>query len=230
VSPRVVSLVPSATETLLAWKVEPVAVTRFCEQGERFPTVGGTKNPDIDAIGALRPDLVVMCDQENRRPDAEALAAMGLTVHAISILSVADVGPQMVALAEAVGVPSANGERCRVDPDGVPRTRTRAYVPIWRRPWMTITAETYGGSLLACIGYDSVASGGDRYPVMDLDEARRRGAEVVLAPDEPYAFTERHRAELETVAPVRFVDGQDLFWWGARSPAARQRLAAALAR
>ena len=45
-------------------------------------------------------------------------------------------------------------------------------------------------------------------------------------------FGERHRAELETVAPVIFVDGQDLFWWGSRTPGAMPRLgqlAAALA-
>lgn len=226
---RVVSLVPSATETLLAWGVEPVAVTRFCEQGTRFPTVGGTKNPDLDAIVALRPDLVVMCDQENRLPDAEALAAAGVSVHAVSVVAVADVGPQMAALAEAVGIDRAMGERCGIHAVEGPPIRTRAYVPIWRRPWMAISDDTYGGSLLASLGYDAVPSGGDRYPHADLDAARAVGAEIVVAPSEPYAFTERHRGELEAVAPVRFVDGRDLFWWGTRTPGARDRLASALA-
>ena len=56
---RVVSLVPSTTETLLAWGIEPVACTRFCEQPQ-LRHVGGTKDPDIDAIIALEPDLVVV--------------------------------------------------------------------------------------------------------------------------------------------------------------------------
>jgi hypothetical protein len=51
----------------------------------------------------------------------------------------------------------------------------------------------------------------------------------VVAPSEPYPFTERQRPELEAVAPVSFVDGQDLFWWGVRTPAAIERLGAALA-
>ncbi|MEY2588091.1 MAG: hypothetical protein QOJ67_75, partial [Acidimicrobiaceae bacterium] len=63
---RIVSLVPSATESLLAWGVTPVAVTRFCEQPELL-AVGGTKDPDVAAIVALRPDLVVLCEEENRR-------------------------------------------------------------------------------------------------------------------------------------------------------------------
>src|SRR5262245_35700425 len=73
---RVVSLVPSVTETLLDWGIRPVAVTRFCEQ-PGFPTVGGTKDPDVAAIVALEPDLVVVNDEENRREDADALAAAG---------------------------------------------------------------------------------------------------------------------------------------------------------
>ncbi len=68
-APRVVSLVPSVTEALLAWGVEPVACTRFCEQPS-IRHVGGTKDPDVAAIVALAPDLVVMCDEENRAEDA----------------------------------------------------------------------------------------------------------------------------------------------------------------
>ena len=51
----------------------------------------------------------------------------------------------------------------------------------------------------------------------------------MIAPSEPYPFAERHRAQLESVAPVVFVDGQDLFWWGARTPHAVRRLEAVLA-
>src|SRR5205807_1142907 len=67
---RVVSLVPSVTESLLAMGVTPVAVTRFCEQ-PGLPTVGGTKDPDVAAIVALGPDLVVVDEEENRREDAD---------------------------------------------------------------------------------------------------------------------------------------------------------------
>ena len=87
---------------------------------------------------------------------------------------------------------------------------------------MTMNASTYGSSLLASIGIDNVFGDVvDRYPAVTLDEVRARDPDVVLAPSEPYPFGERHRAELETVAPVEFVDGQDLFWWGVRTPDAR---------
>jgi ABC-type hemin transport system substrate-binding protein len=101
---RVVSLVPSVTETLLAWGIAPVAVTRFCEQ-PGFVTVGGTKDPDVAAIVALRPDLVVVDNEENRRDDADALRAAGLALHVTTVHSVADVAPCLEALAAAVHAP-----------------------------------------------------------------------------------------------------------------------------
>jgi ABC-type Fe3+-hydroxamate transport system substrate-binding protein len=224
---RVVSLVPSATETLLAWGIEPVAVTRFCEHPELRP-VGGTKDPDLPAIVALAPDLVVMCVEENRREDADALVEAGVRVHAVDIDSLADVPPQLDALAAAVGASApARWAPPVPDPD---RPRLRAFVPIWRRPWMTMSGGCYGSSLLAAVGVDNVfADAAERYPTTTLADAAALAPDVVLAPSEPYPFAERHRAELEEVAPVVLVDGQDLFWWGHRTPAAVERLARAVA-
>src|SRR4051794_12128431 len=99
---RVVSLVPSATETLIALGNVPVACTRFCEQ-PGVPTVGGTKNPDIAAIVELAPDVVVVNNEENRVEDARELAARGIELHDMSPRSVSDVGPEVVALCERIG-------------------------------------------------------------------------------------------------------------------------------
>jgi hypothetical protein len=220
---RVVSLVPSATETLLSWGVEPVAVTRFCEQ-PGYPTVGGTKNPDVAGIAALRPDLVVVDREENRAEDARALEAAGLRLHVLHIRRAADVPGALAGLRSALGLPPAPWSE-PVIASLAGADVLRAWIPIWRRPWMTISAATYGSSLLAGLGVDNVfADSPDPYPEVSLDDVRARRPDVVLAPSEPYAFTERHRAELATVAPVVFVDGKDLFWWGSRTPEAIVRL------
>lgn len=230
--PRVVSLVPSVTETLLAWGVAPVACTRFCEQPD-LRHVGGTKDPDVAAIVDLQPDLVVMCVEENRREDADALTAAGLATASLSIDAVADVAPALQMLGGLVGVPAAVAT-----PDGLetlvgaadPAPALRAFVPIWKRPWMTISGGTYGSSLLAGLGVANVfADAAVRYPTVTLDEVRARRPDVVLAPSEPYPFAERHVPLLAEVAPVVLVDGQDLFWWGVRTPPAVARLRAQLA-
>lgn len=224
---RVVSLVPSITETLLAWGLPPVAVTRFCEQ-PALPAVGGTKHPDVAAIVALAPDLVVVNDEENRIEDADALVAAGLTVHDCSPRSAAEVAVALGALADHLDLDVPDELRATLV-DGPPPLGVRAFVPIWRRPWMTLNRETYGSSLLASIGVANVAGGhADRYPTVDLAEVEAAGADVVLAPSEPYAFKPFHLEVLRGLAPVVEVDGQDLFWWGVRTPAAQRRLHAAI--
>jgi len=229
---RVVSLVPSVTESLLAWSVRPVAVTRFCEHPE-LPAVGGTKDPDLAAIVALAPDLVVVNDEENRLADADALTAAGLRLHATHVEAVDDVDPCLDALAAAVGVERPEGERTafrrlHAEPTTPPAGRRprSAFVPIWRRPWMTMNRQTYGASVLARLGlaglFDDAA---ERYPTVELDEVAARRPDVVLLPSEPYPFRERHRADVAGLAAdVHLVDGQDLFWWGVRTPAAIDRL------
>jgi ABC-type Fe3+-hydroxamate transport system substrate-binding protein len=224
---RVVSLVPSSTETLRAWGVEPVACTRYCEQPD-LRTVGGTKNPDLDAIVDLAPDLVVMDTTENMADHARELEARGVPVLATEIHALGDVAVEMGRLADAVGV--GRSAVPALPHDGPPPVRLRAFVPIWRRPWMTISGRTYGSSLLAAIGVGNVyAEDAEWFPTVSLDEVRRRRPDLVLAPTEPYVFARRHLDELAAVAPVEVVDGKDLFWWGVRTPGALERLRGQLA-
>ncbi len=220
---RVVSLVPSATESLIALGITPVACTRFCEQ-PGMPTVGGTKNPDLSAIVALEPDLVVVNDEENRREDADALVAAGVTVHSMSPRSVRAVGGALDGLAAAVGCTAPNFD---LPPPGP--IRGTAVALIWRRPWMTQRADTYGSSVLEHLGWSNpLASGRDRYPTIELSDLAREAPDLVVLPSEPYPFTERHVGEISAGVPgtrVGLVDGRDLFWWGTRTGAALSRLA-----
>jgi ABC-type Fe3+-hydroxamate transport system substrate-binding protein len=219
-APRVVSLVPSATETLLDWKITPTAVSRFCEHPE-LREVGGTKDPDITAIVAMRPDLVVMCDQENRREDYEALCDARVNVFAFSITHLDHVNPQLVALSERVDSVYTRADQRREPIGG----STSVFVPIWKRPWMTINGDTYGSSLLAAAGFTNIfAEAMTRYPEVTLEEIADKSPEFVLAPSEPYPFAERHRPQLEPMGRVEFVDGKDVFWWGTRTPGALSRL------
>ncbi|MEY2958791.1 MAG: hypothetical protein RLZZ01_1359 [Actinomycetota bacterium] len=218
---RVVSLVPSVTETLAAWGVVPVACTRFCERPD-LVHVGGTKNPDVRAIADLAPDLVVVDRHENRREDAEELVRAGIHLVVLDVGSLEELACAMDDLATAVGVGPVSPP---VAPLVSAPLAVRAFVPIWRRPWMTIGAHTYGTSLLDAIGVVNVyADSADPYPEVTLEDAAGCGADVVLVPSEPYDFRDAHVRELEVVAPVVRVDGQDLFWWGARTVGAAQRL------
>jgi hypothetical protein len=166
-----------------------------------------------------------LCDEENRREDADELTAAGVALHTIVIRSVTDVAPELARLATALGLDEPPLEPLR--PPAA--TTRRAFVPIWRRPWMTMNSATYGSSVLGHLGIGNVFGDDEsRYPEITLADAVARRPDLVVGPSEPYPFGPRHVAELEQVAPVALVDGQDLFWWGVRTPAALRRLAQAL--
>ena len=93
---------------------------------------------------------------------------------------------------------------------------------------MTLNSTTYGSSMLAAVGVGNVyADAPDRYPQVGLADVAARRPDLVVLPDEPYRFTERHVPEVRAALPdarVLLVDGRDLFWWGVRTPAALERL------
>jgi ABC-type Fe3+-hydroxamate transport system substrate-binding protein len=227
--------VPSASETLVALGVPPVGCTRFCEL-DGVAIVGGTKNPDLAAITALTPDLVIVNDEENRHQDAIALVEAGLVVHSMSPRSVHEVGAEVRALAGRleVTVPEPFGAD---DWDAwmasvlSPRWYD-AFIAVWRRPWMSLASDTYGSSLLDVLGVANVfADSLERYPEVTLAEVTARAPNLILLPSEPYEFGPEHAAEIGRAVkgvPIVFVDGRDLFWWGIRTPAAAQRLVEAL--
>jgi ABC-type Fe3+-hydroxamate transport system substrate-binding protein len=234
-TPRVVSLVPSASETLVALGSAPVACTRFCEV-EGVPTVGGTKNPDVAAITALAPDLVVVNDEENRWQDATALIDAGLAVHSMSPRSVHDVAAEVRALADRLELPvpepfGADDWDAWMASVLSPRWYD-AFIAVWRRPWMSLASDTYGSSLLDVLGVNNVFSDSlERYPEVTLAEVAARAPNLIVLPSEPYDFGPEHAAEFEREVggvPIVFVDGRDLFWWGVRTPEAAARLARAL--
>lgn len=211
----------------MAWDRAPIACTRFCEQPD-IEAVGGTKRPRIDRIVELAPDLVIMNDEENRRADADALTAAGLRLHVASPRAVDDVPAVLADLAAAVAAPRPEPW---APPDAPAAPLGTAFVPIWVRPWMTINAETYGASVLAAAGWSSAwADDGVRYPEVTVTEVRARRPDVIFAPTEPWAFTADDLGDLSERfgVPAVLVDGQDLFWWGARTAGAVDRLRRAL--
>ena len=236
--PRLVSLVPSWTETLYSWgfDAEVVGVTRYCvhpkELVARAEKVGGTKDPDIARIVELKPDLVIAEKEENRKDDVETLRDAGVEVFVSDVRSVTDSLRDIRALGEAVDKAEAAATlvaRIQASAAEVERERAGAgaipvYVPVWRRPWMTLTRDTYAHAVLEQAGAENVFGHDDgRYPERSPEEAIEAGARAVLLPTEPYPFHEKQEAALaeldEAGFPrerVRIVDGEALTWYGAR--------------
>jgi ABC-type Fe3+-hydroxamate transport system substrate-binding protein len=249
---RIVSLVPSLTESLFALGLgaRVVGVTEWCvhpaEEVAKLPKVGGTKLPDLAAILALAPDLVIANREENRRRDIERLEAAGVHVWLTYPRSVAEGAGLLAELAELGASPEARqrvvepvlaavAEAARVRPaEGVP-----VFCPIWRDPWMSVGADTYAHDLLVqCGGRNVFAAPSDRrYPRVTLDEVVAAAPEVVLLPDEPYAFGASDVAELRRLplpaarqGRIHVIDGTWVSWYGPRIARALPALRHLLAR
>ncbi len=225
---RVVSLVPSVTETLavLGAADRVVGCTRWCVRPQPWvrsvPVVGGTKDPDIDAIAALRPDLIVVNEEENRREHFAVLARLaplhvafprdvdGALRDILDLARVLDVLPAGAALEARIAAQ-------RVALRAAARPFRFAY-PVWRAPWRLAGPDTFVSALLSEAGGVNVAPAGPgRYPPAGPRELADAQPDVVLLPSEPYDFRAGHVAELGPLHPrARLVDGQLLCWHGAR--------------
>ena len=236
---RIVSLVPSLTETVCALgRAERlVGVTRYCtdppEAVKPLPKVGGTKNPDCQRIIALEPDIVLANAEENRREDVECLERAGLPVLVTFPKSVRDAAHLIAQLgrllatqrqARLVSVRIERNQRRAAA--AVRGTRWRVFCPIWRNPWMGFNRDTYAHDVLWQAGGANIcADRADRYPSVDLAEIAAAEPEVILLPSEPYRFEEKHLASLRPLhespawrcGRVFFVDGQALSWYGPRT-------------
>jgi ABC-type Fe3+-hydroxamate transport system substrate-binding protein len=239
-STRIISLVPSITETLFALGCEErlVGVTRFCTEPagrvEHKVRVGGQKNPDLEQIRSLRPDLVIANMEENRREDVEALEEMNIAVYTTyprtvqeGITMVRDVG-RLTGTADRAGAIAASLEEAYRDVSTAVESqqRRRVFCPIWRRPYMSINHDTYVHDVLATCGALNIfADKIDRYPKISLAEVADLSAEIILFPNEPYPFHPGHVADFEPfrgfipaldAGRVHFVDGKLLSWYGPR--------------
>ena len=233
---RVVSLVPSLTETIAVSAPELLAgATGWCTHtaGLDVPRVRGTKNPDLERIAGLRPDLVVGNTEENRASDVEALRARRIPVWMTEIRTVDEALAslrRMLTEACRVPVPPWLDEAARAwsGPPGL-RPRRKAIVPIWRRPWMVVGRGTFTGDVLARLGVDNLYAGHpERYPKIPIGELNEAGADLVVLPDEPYRFTAEDGPESFPGIPSALVDGRYLTWYGPSLVEAPRVLAQAL--
>jgi ABC-type Fe3+-hydroxamate transport system substrate-binding protein len=223
---RVVSLVPSLTEAIAATCPERlVAATDWCTHPADLDDRGvgrvrGTKNPDLAAVAALRPDLVVANKEENRELDVRRLRERGIPVWVTDIETV----PQSIAsmrrlFLDVLGPADEPAWLTTADAawsGPVPEPTARVVVPVWRDPWMVVGWPTFTADLLARAGFAVVTAGvPGRYPAVALEALDDPAvADVVLLPDEPYVFTASDGPEAFGRLRTRLVSGRLLTWYG----------------
>jgi len=217
---RIVSLVPSLTEAVA--RTAPgtlVGATDYCTHppGLDVPRVGGSKYPSVERVLALEPDLVLANVEENRREDVEALRAAGVRVHVTFPRSLDEAFAtlrELVALLGQLQPPSwlTAAEKAWRPFRGYERT---AVIPVWRRPWIVLGSGTFAGDVLARLGVaNAFGADPERYPRPTLAEILDRRPDLVVLPDEPYAFSSVDGPESFPGIRCALVSGRHLTWYG----------------
>jgi ABC-type Fe3+-hydroxamate transport system substrate-binding protein len=231
---RIVSLVPSLTEAVASVDVTRLAgATDYCTHPGSLdvPRVGGSKYPSVDAVLATAPDLVLANVEENRREDIEAIRAAGVPVWVTYPHTLDEAFASLRRMFDAIGVAepawleAAEGAWAPA-PSLIAR---RALVPVWRRPWIVLGSDTFAGDVLWRLGVTHLyADAADRYPRPALDELRAAAPDLLVLPDEPYAFTAHDGPESFPNVPYALVSGRHLTWYGPSLAEARDVLTSQL--
>jgi ABC-type Fe3+-hydroxamate transport system substrate-binding protein len=242
---RVVSLVPSLTETFCAvgGRLRLVGCTAFCIQppdllkDARVTKIGGTKTILRERVMALNPDLLLVNLEENILEDIDFFKSRvecyvnGVKTLKDGIASIRELGALAGedAKAETLAL-AAETELSNVRDKAAKKLeragRPRIFYAIWREPWMTINADTFVHDQLTVCGAENVfgADHSSRYPQVTLQAIRAAAPDVIWLPSEPYRFKEKHLAEfvaLTDVPAVRqgrveLVNGDNVCWFGVR--------------
>ena len=241
--PRIVSLVPSLTELVCDLGLVDCLVGRtgFCVHPRAalrgVAKVGGTKDAKLDVIRKLAPTHLIADIDENRRDAVEEIMEFVPHVVVVHPCGVDDnlalyalLGGVFGRDAEAAGL-AAEFAAARAELAALAATLPREAVlyPIWRGPWMTVRGDTYIAAMLAAAGWDTQPQQASvRYPEFAWDAPWLAGVARVLLPSEPYAFSDRHLAEVRRLAqrPVTRIDGEMVSWYGSRAIAGLRYLAA----
>ncbi len=224
---RIISLVPSLTELLVQWGLASrlVGRTRYCIAPKwiraTVPDVGGTKDPNLQRILDLKPDLVILEKDENPKSIADALTEAAIPWMALDIRTLKDCMAAWIWLGEKLGAldqAKARAAEFKILIKPKPHKGPRTLTLVWKDPWIAAGPDTYVGDLVRQSGFTPQAAKG--YPRLSEEELDALNPEVILLPTEPFRFTKRHALELQKRFPnalVHIVDGQAMTWYLSRT-------------
>ncbi|OLS23491.1 MAG: Vitamin B12-binding protein [Candidatus Heimdallarchaeota archaeon LC_3] len=254
-SNKIISLVPSITETLFSFglKNRIIGVTKYCifpKEAQYSPRhiCGGTKNPDVNLIFSLKPDLIIANKEENQENHIKELIFSNIPVFVTYPKTINDSFKLLDQIIEICGLEDSvhvsnlvtdiknRTERIIRNINKIKYDKFSVFCPIWKNPWMTINNETYIHDVLKFLRLENVSANftSSRYPEVDLDEViKKYNPDIILLPTEPYNFTNNDITEIKKrykdlgkVHPkkIEIVDGSYLSWYGSRMAIALETL------
>ena len=222
---RIVSLVPSITESLFDFgltEIEVVGRTKFCIHPQTLitnvPVIGGTKNLNLDKIKSLKPDLIIANKEENEKLQIEELGKY-FEIWLTNIENLQDNQnflTELGTLLNKQGLALNFNEKINVIFDSSKELAPKkvAYL-IWKNPYMTVGSDTFIHEIIEKLGFTNLFEDSKRYPEISVNQMKE--AEYVFLSSEPFPFQQKHIDELQKELPdskIILVDGEAFSWYG----------------
>lgn len=232
---RIISLVPSQTELLFDLGLEKsiVGITKFCVHPRHFlkekTKVGGTKNPNLDKIRSLKPDIIICNKEENTKEIIEECSKI-CTTWTTNIITIDD----NFKMIEDFGKIFDISEKSKILNDQLSfalsdfkkfidekSTKKVAYF-IWKNPYMVVGSNNYINEILRLNNFENVFENNNfesnRYPEIDIESLKNQDLDLIFLSSEPFPFKEKDKIEIQkhSKSLIKIIDGEMFSWYGSR--------------
>jgi iron complex transport system substrate-binding protein len=191
---RVICLIPSVVDVVysLGAGADVVAIsdfTKYPKEALQKPSIGLPLNPSIEAIVALRPDLVLGSGDLNVLESADSLQRLGIPVfmadpHGIEGIyaSIISIGKALNRDAEAAAlVARLRARLAAVKSSVADKPKLRVFMAIWYDPVMTIGRKAFIGEIIEAAGGRSVTDDiAQEWPEISLESIVSRQPDAIL--------------------------------------------------
>ncbi len=210
---RIVSLAPNLTETVYALGAQDrlAGVTNYCDypaEALRKPKVGGAQNPSLEAVVALKPDLVLATTSINRLETVQALERLGIAVYATDPRSVEGVIASIRHVADVIGAGTEGGALAtqlearlgELKRRLAGRAPKRIFFVVWESPLITMGQHTFLADAVRWAGGESIIEAKQDWPQVSIEEVIRQQPDHILFTSSDVVSSEKEFEELSTAA------------------------------
>ena len=192
---RIITLAPHAAESLYAAGagdklIGTVEYSDYPPAAKKVPRVGGYSRIDLEAVAALKPDLVIAWQSGNNLAQVDKLKALGLTVYVLQPNKMADVADQLERLGQLAGSETAANaaaaafrkrlETLQTANAGKPKVRV--FYQIWKSPLMTVGGpQIISDAIRLCSGDNVFGNLGQMAPTVGVEAVLEADPEAIVA-------------------------------------------------